>query len=240
MNKAQTAPPRILPLFQASHHPLNLCTSFILLWLALCDGEINYAERKFYFSHMVSSNKAIYDELVGIIKSEDFESFLLVCNFLSNNLTPQMRESLLRLSISIAVLEQRLSISENHLLRLLADILGYSSQQFTRLYKNITHNDFPMPGDPSSIQWWKRKKTEKQYRNNYSNRYKSKKETEIEDAYLVLGLPIGAKKNEIRKAYKRLVQANHPDRFNSLGVEATEAAHAMFIRIQNAHKILMK
>jgi len=238
MKQAQKTPPRILPLFQASRHPLNLCTSFILLWVALCDGEINYAERKFFFSHMVSANKSVFDELVNIIQLEDFDSSLLVCNFLSTNLSATMRESLLRLSISIAVLDRRLSISENHLLRLLADILGYSSQQFKVLYKSITNSEFPEPGNPSSIKWWKSKRFRKA--RNHKNPPKPKINNAKEGAYLILGLPIGADANEVRRAYKRLVQVNHPDRFNSLGIEATEAAHAMFVRIQKAYKTLSK
>ena len=51
------------------------------------------------------------------------------------------------------------------------------------------------------------------------------------DPYRTLGLPPGASLDEIRRAYRRLAKANHPD-------SAGEAALPRFLAIQAAYEML--
>ena len=56
------------------------------------------------------------------------------------------------------------------------------------------------------------------------------------DCYDVLGIPKGASKDDIKKAYRNLVKKHHPDKVRNLGQVAEEAAKEKFQRIQKAYE----
>ena len=58
-------------------------------------------------------------------------------------------------------------------------------------------------------------------------------------AYSILGLEYGASIDEVRRAYRRLAQVHHPDKFSALGKEAVAAATLTFQRIQDAYQYLV-
>ncbi|MFG6179340.1 J domain-containing protein [Halomonas sp. THAF12] len=62
----------------------------------------------------------------------------------------------------------------------------------------------------------------------------------IRSALVVLGLEPGASRGEIRKAYRRLAQAHHPDRFHREGEAIVASASRRFQRIRRAYDFLMK
>ena len=55
----------------------------------------------------------------------------------------------------------------------------------------------------------------------------------------ILGVRKGASMYEIKKAYRRLAQIHHPDKFSTLGDEAKEAAKINFQRIKDAYDYLV-
>ncbi|MCL5424918.1 MAG: J domain-containing protein [Gammaproteobacteria bacterium] len=59
-------------------------------------------------------------------------------------------------------------------------------------------------------------------------------------ALSVLGLRPGASRIEVRHAYRRMAQLNHPDRFYSESEHKVALASARFQRIKNAYDYLMK
>ncbi|KHJ52146.1 molecular chaperone DnaJ [Vreelandella venusta] len=59
-------------------------------------------------------------------------------------------------------------------------------------------------------------------------------------ALAVLGLMPGASKTEVRKAYRRMAQLHHPDRFYSESEHQVALASARFQRIKNAYDYLMQ
>ncbi|XUO86089.1 DnaJ domain-containing protein [Halomonas sp. KM072] len=59
-------------------------------------------------------------------------------------------------------------------------------------------------------------------------------------ALAVLGLTPGASKTEVRKAYRRMAQLHHPDRFYSESEHQVALASARFQRIKNAYDYLMQ
>ncbi|MFY0990043.1 DnaJ domain-containing protein [Halomonas sp. C05BenzN] len=59
-------------------------------------------------------------------------------------------------------------------------------------------------------------------------------------ALAVLGLEPGANRGEIRKAYRRLAQAHHPDRFFNDGEAVVASASQRFQRIRRAYDYLMR
>lgn len=59
-------------------------------------------------------------------------------------------------------------------------------------------------------------------------------------ALAVLGLAPGASKTDVRRAYRRMAQLHHPDRFYSESEHQVALASARFQRIKNAYDYLMQ
>ncbi|MYL23151.1 DnaJ domain-containing protein [Halomonas alkaliantarctica] len=59
-------------------------------------------------------------------------------------------------------------------------------------------------------------------------------------ALAVLGLTEGANRSDIRRAYRRMAQLHHPDRFFSESEQQVALASARFQRIKNAYDYLMQ
>lgn len=235
----------IQPLLRNSENETNLCTSFILLWIASSDGEVHQTERDFLFKHMVTANQVAYHELSNIIAKQDFASFLFVCRTLKNNLDHAMQESLLTMSISIAIVDKRLSISEVHILRLLADLLSYSPARFSALYADITGTELTDPGDPSSMAWWRAKQVinQKKSQNSGEPQHKpAQNQTGMssEDAYAVLGLQVGSNQEDVIRTYKKFAKAYHRNHSKPLESDHADASYAEFMRIKEAYKVLTK
>ncbi|MBT5469588.1 MAG: DnaJ domain-containing protein [Nitrospina sp.] len=60
----------------------------------------------------------------------------------------------------------------------------------------------------------------------------------LKTPYHVLGLSSEASNEEVKKAYRSLISACHPDRVANEGEEAVEAAHLKFLEIQEAYQEL--
>ena len=63
---------------------------------------------------------------------------------------------------------------------------------------------------------------------------------DIQDPYSTLGIDNKATKEEIRKAYKELVNRYHPDKVQHLGEEFRQLAEKRFKEIQQAYQHLTK
>ncbi|MEC8902064.1 MAG: DnaJ domain-containing protein, partial [Pseudomonadota bacterium] len=59
-------------------------------------------------------------------------------------------------------------------------------------------------------------------------------------ALAVLGLTPGASKTDVRRAYRRMAQLHHPERFYSDSEHQVALASARFQRIKNAYDYLMQ
>ncbi|MGP0630471.1 DnaJ domain-containing protein [Nitrospina sp. 32_T5] len=54
--------------------------------------------------------------------------------------------------------------------------------------------------------------------------------------YGILGVPVSATDEEIKRAYRRMAAQYHPDRVAHLGGEEVELAHIRFLQLQEAYK----
>ena len=67
---------------------------------------------------------------------------------------------------------------------------------------------------------------------------KSKAQSRPSDPYQTLGVPPGARWEQIQAAYKENIKKYHPDKVSHLGEEFTTLANEKFLRIQAAYNTL--
>lgn len=106
-----------------------------------------------------------------------------------------------------------------YLLKKKKNSFRYRYQQHYQTYKNGTRQGF---SDKKS----------------YAHRQADKDETYKKDAYTVLGVERNASTEEIKKAYRQLVNRYHPDKVAHLGDEFKELAEKRFKEIQQAYQEL--
>jgi len=97
---------------------------------------------------------------------------------------------------------------------------------------------------PGFLSWLERFTAAGQNRPNFQQKQKSTPraaaDSETRDPHEVLGIRPGAGPEEIRSAYRKVIQAYHPDKVSHLGPEFRELAQEKFVEIQNAYEKLSK
>jgi DnaJ-domain-containing protein 1 len=254
-------------LFRASPRKQDLCILAVLAWVAASDGRIAPIERELLVT--VAEAGGGTDALPAILemaqqgRPRDLE---IACRFLRNQTTRGVKRLLARLAVTMAVQDGHLTIGENFILQFLADLLGIGPRAFARLFEQIAHRSFPVPGDPSDPAWWHLRETgghlgagPDAWDRPSSARRPARaaptlgsltRATQASDAgdeaepmtfaeaYQVLGLDGQASHEAVHAAYRRLAKARHPDRFAKLGPAAVATATFAFERLKEAYALL--
>jgi DnaJ like chaperone protein len=66
------------------------------------------------------------------------------------------------------------------------------------------------------------------------------KQSALKLAFEILGVSEQASKDEIKKAYRKLVKIHHPDRFVNESIDQQDLANERFIEIQKAYEVIEK
>jgi DnaJ like chaperone protein len=225
-----------------SGNKVRLGSLTLLAWIAASDGSISddeddllreiagprQDEGEFYLALEVGRRASVGD-------------LQLACEMM-RQLALEHKRTFLQLAVRVAIADQRLAIPENHLLRFLADLTGVN---LDGVYREITAESLPFPGDPSSINWWEMRERAEERASKESrtaeksgsqDASKSKAKMSRLEAFAVLGLEDDASADEIASAFRRLASIHHPDRFGELGPEAERAAAKTFARIRAAYE----
>ena len=243
-----SAPPSLSQLLVRTHNQTGLCALTILGWIAASDGRISADEHgdlvRIADAHRLPGMTQTIVSLAEAARDTDIQ---LASEYLRDNLKGVNRGLFLDLAICMAIRDGLLATPENYILQYLADLLGFRKRDLEARYWKATNRRFPDPADTSSVHWWEKReaqrKREEQDSSRDSNRRRgqsSSSSSKIRQALGVLGLEDGATKQEIKKAYRRLSKVHHPDRFQSLGKEAVEAATITFRRIKDAYDYLIE
>jgi len=220
-----------------------------LLWIAHADGQID--QNELLLIKKMSRESGLEEEteyLISLVKKQKEEDFILLCSFIKNNLPFNSREYFLELLIEISIINCRINISQNYLLRFFCDLLGFPPLRLQSLFRSVAGMELPNLGDPSSIEWWEqysqtkrtKKEDKKRKKSNSAGGDRTSSNTiSQEEAFVILGLTPSATKEDVIKAYRRLAQSHHPDRFVNLGPKAQETAKIMFQRIREAYEVLV-
>jgi len=249
-----------------SEHRNPVGPSFLVLlaWLSQCDGNIDENER------------ALLEEIAGsflekrqhvsaffrIAQNDNVGDLTLACRQLREKVLPEYRGPIFELAIAMAMADGVFSVGENHVIRLLADVLARSEREMNDSFRKVTGRALPAPGDISSAKWWKeneqRRKRGGTKKKEGTGRQRAEggpgektsdsvpppsgrgASTARSEALKKLGLDETATTEEIKAAYKRLAKVHHPDRFHDLDEEIVRAATASFRRIREAYELLIR
>ena len=172
--------------------------------------------------------------LVVSVAEHDLASLQLACEVIASA-DYQQRISIINLMCAIAIDDGYLTISEHEFLLFLTRLLRFQPNELESAFKEVS-GGCPLPELPQldDVSWWqKREGTD----NSPSSDATAPKNIRLHDLGL-LGLDEGATKEEIRKAYVRLVKIHHPDKYQILGEEAMREAGESFSRIKAAYERL--
>lgn len=206
--------------------PTRTCFVLVLCWLAQCDGHLDLDERELLRQVTAGSGAEIQlEELLGIARRATLGDIQLALEILRES-NSASRKPILQLVISLALVDGRLLTIENHIVRLMADVLGLGLDGLNDAFREMTGHDFPEPEDPGDPAFFER------------SRSSAGRSTRAADL-ATLGLDGTPSDDEIRTAYRRLAKVHHPDRFASAGPEAVKTAELQFKRIRGAYERLV-
>lgn len=226
-----------------SENQLGTAILLVLAWIAASDGTIDEKEAKQLSEISVASKHGqSIEPLLRIARNRDIKALQLASEIISLHFQGEKARLFLEMAIGMSIADGYLLPTENYILRFLADLLSVNSSGLNSIFIGITDRSIPDPSDVSSADYW-RAKGQSSDDSNQGSSGKRDRQTQaglLGQAYSVLGLEYGASIEEIKNAYRRLAQVNHPDRFVSLGEESLAAATATFKRINEAYKYLVK
>lgn len=263
----QAGPPTFHQIFRASARKQDLCILAVLTWIAASDGVIAPLEKELLVT--VAEASGGNDALPAVLEAAQLSrphDLEIACRFLRNHTTRGVKRLVARLAVTMAVQDGHLTIGENFILQFLADLLGIGPRAFARLFEEIAHRPFPVPGDPSDPAWWLVRETgghaeagPDAWDRPASARRPGRPASNLNlvtpgvgpsdagddaepmtlaEAYQVLGLDPQASHEAVHAAYRRLAKARHPDHFARLGPAAVATATFAFERLKEAYALL--
>jgi DnaJ-domain-containing protein 1 len=233
--------------FRRSEQKQSVCILALLTWVAASDGKIGQGEQELLDRvAQAIDDKSDLAAIEAAMRKPAAADLELACRYLKNNLDRGGKKLLAQLAVTVATQDGHLTVSENLVLQFLADLLGLSPRSFAKVYQQIVHQPFPLPGDPSSAEWWRRKESGEPVRpkevisggNDEDAGGGAEEPMTRAVALRVLGLEVDASRDTIHKAYRKLAKTRHPDRFAKLGPAAVATASEAFRRLHEAYQLL--
>jgi DnaJ like chaperone protein len=228
-------------LILTSQNQVGTAVLLILSWIAACDGDMDEKERRRLAEISEASKHGSITPLLRIIQGGDLDALQLAAEIIARNFSGDDALLFMEMAVGMAIEDGYLLPSENHVLRFLADLVGLDDDALNFVFEEVTGREIPDPTDPSRAEYWQTREGARRSKSRSSSQSGAQGASDERTRYLaILGLESGATAEEIRKAFRRLAQIHHPDRFVRLGEEAVAAATATFQRIKEAHDYLMK
>lgn len=237
---------RFEDLVTTGSNKVNTSLLLFFAWIATCDGVVDPAEVKRLEKIAAASHyHGSVQELLEIAMARDLGALQLASEVIRFDVGPDAASIFMTIAIDVAIADGVLSATENHLLRLLADIFGLTRKAYSDIFEEVTGHPLPPISDVSSAAFWASRRRDnsesdsQQEHQSHGSRAQTIK-TPLEIALATLGVSPGATKDDIKRAYRRLAQVHHPDRFVTLGTAAVAAATDTFQRIGAAYELAVK
>ncbi|MBL8200350.1 MAG: DnaJ domain-containing protein [Chromatiales bacterium] len=230
-----------------SHNPLGTSVLLILAWIAASDGDIDTAERQqLQQISQASGHGPEFERVVRCAGKRDLGALQLACELVRDHFQGDQGLLFLQMAIGVAIADGVLRPGENFILRFLGDLLRIDRGRLDEIFAEATGRSLPEPSDPSSAAFWQEKDRARRQRRDDGasktsgpNNDSSRLDQNAVHAYATLGLEYGAPIESVKRAYRRLAQVHHPDKFSALGSESVAAATSTFKRIHGAYQYLL-
>ena len=202
-------------------------TTFLLSgYLAKADGrisqhEIDHTETVIRQMGLSSDQRQRAIELFRRGAAPDFHIEPVVSSFIETcGPQRQLQQTLLFFLVSLALADHKLEPAEHDALLRIATLLGFGRVQLEQLLRMATAQEhFHGRGE-----------------------YAPQPGTSLDDAYAALGVSSGVDDRELKRAYRKLMSENHPDKLIARGVpeDMVKLATERSQEIQAAHEMIKK
>lgn len=159
------------------------------------------------------------------------------------------RKLALQCALEVALDTEALSLPQHLAMRTAVEALAMEPGFLEQIFKERTGGFLPPPWDPSRPEAWPHGDPHgtSGHRSGGGSPPSMSKQPHVDDpriarikALAMLGLDEEATEDEIRQAFRRVSKVHHPDHFQPLGEEATQAATQAFRRIKEAYDFLLR
>ncbi|MGV8836553.1 co-chaperone DjlA, partial [Cellvibrio sp.] len=228
-------------------------TFSFLGYIASCDGQINREEVNRIKVHMKKMRLVELEQrqALHLFKSgtlPDFNPSQTITDFRKST-TPKLVQILLVHLITMARADGGLVEKELHALQWLARELGYKSIVLHHLLKMIyTQDQIALRNAPRSTEQQSIYSPPQKAAHRSSNETNNSihqpgyQNTDLQNAYAILGVGAEMTEEEIRKTYKKLASQYHPDKLAGQGLtqEQLKAATERFKKILAAYEFIKR
>lgn len=204
----------------------------LLLWIADSDGWLKEAELEFMANQFPMVEEERTRELLAIVRNGEPKPLERALRMLADE-DRELRSAFLDLCITMAKVDNKVAVTENHLLRFYADALNLSNEFLERRFRLICGTDLEELSEPVAPEEWDKKvNTSVQPEDSDSG-------MTINEACALLGVQFGATGNELEHAYRKLSEYFLKQRVEAMGAAAIAVARKRSRKLKDAYNLLM-
>lgn len=210
-----------------SQDDINIALTVLIAAVMKADGDVRKSELDYVKNFLLRNygedrGKELLHVLRDLTKSDTNIDIPGVCTQIKYNTNYDTRYHMVDFLFGLATADGEFHVSENNVLRSIANGLGINRTDFASIYSrhvNQSYNSYQSYSGGSS--------------NSYSSRSSSPSHT---DPYAVLGISPTASDDEVKKAYRRLAMKYHPDKVEGMGEEVKKQSAEQFRKINEAYE----
>jgi DnaJ like chaperone protein len=203
------------------------CTFRLMGYIAKCDGQVS--------EHEIGHTEALFRQL-GLDEAQRLKAITCFKEGADRNFSPEdtlqdflrgtgghrvLTRTLLMFLIALALADGHLHEAEREALQRIGGLLGFAHDAVDELLRMATAQDHFQQRDSAGT---------------------DSSAPSLEDAYAALGVSADAPDPEVKRAYRRLMSQNHPDKLSARGVpeEMLRLATEKSQEIQAAYEMVRK
>lgn len=205
----------------------------LLLWVAESDGELGASELDFVASQFPGPEDDMAEDLLALIRSGDSKPLEMAIRFLAEE-SRDLRTAFLDLAITLSMIDRRVALTENHILRFYADALHLGEDILERRFKALSGSELAEPGDPANPDWWE----ESELDSESPGTGDPGDGMSLNEARAILGVGPDATRAEIENAFRRLANLFLAKRVEAMGATAVAVARKRSRKLREAYDLL--